>query len=610
MIELLQIIKNKKCLNKQDETRCNELVNLSFNIDNNEQKTQILKEALFLNPRDGNCLTHLGRILIFNNNKEYEYVGYVLLKYAFDKNFSKPHIPINSQQGRFLSMLCGRYFYSINNYESAINFFKLSNKSTILDDSQKIQLATCLTGYPKSVDDASKTINKINERLDELLEQKSYNLKFTEMNNLKIPNFLFLSIFNLEAYYESDFRSIMNKVYRLYLKIFPEYNYISPMLLKEPNIHKYKIGIISAFLYPKNSVIADFGGVINRLPRDIFDITFIYVKESSIKEEFIYNKEKHLIIDTSKKDWLNISRSIIERMKLDLLFYLDSTMSQNVQILLMSKLARKQAVSHGHPVTSGIDKNIVDYYISWGAAELDYEISKNHYSEELILLDKNCMHQYYEPRINSEGLSVINNKPYLHIKREDFNINKNKNWYLSMQKPFKIHPEFYFFIKEILDKDPNGIIILHKTEMDENQEILNSRLNNLNINLNRVYFINALEHNKLMALYILSDVILDSYYAGGCTTTREALELGAPVVTLPAKYLGGRWSYAYYKIIGVEDLIANDKNDYVNIAVEIGTDKTKRNLIKQKIKDNINKLFYSNEAVNSWVNVLTTIINN
>jgi predicted O-linked N-acetylglucosamine transferase (SPINDLY family) len=57
-------------------------------------------------------------------------------------------------------------------------------------------------------------------------------------------------------------------------------------------------------------------------------------------------------------------------------------------------------------------------------------------------------------------------------------------------------------------------------------------------------------------LYQLSDVSLDSYPAGGCTTTREALALGSPVVTLPHKYLGSRWSKAYYDIMGMKELVA------------------------------------------------------
>ena len=49
------------------------------------------------------------------------------------------------------------------------------------------------------------------------------------------------------------------------------------------------------------------------------------------------------------------------------------------------------------------------------------------------------------------------------------------------------------------------------------------------------------------------------YSAGGCTTTRESLEVGAVVVTLPAPYLGGRWSLAYFQQMGVLDTVAKKK---------------------------------------------------
>ena len=37
-------------------------------------------------------------------------------------------------------------------------------------------------------------------------------------------------------------------------------------------------------------------------------------------------------------------------------------------------------------------------------------------------------------------------------------------------------------------------------------------------------------------------------------TTREALKAGALVVTLPAQFLGSRWSLAYYGIMGATDV--------------------------------------------------------
>jgi predicted O-linked N-acetylglucosamine transferase (SPINDLY family) len=298
----------------------------------------------------------------------------------------------------------------------------------------------------------------------------------------------------------------------------------------------------------------------------------------------------------------------IENLDLDLLFYLDSTMSSVIQRVMMSKLAQKQAVSHGHPVTSGIPSNIMNYYISWEEAEI--ESAQEHYTENLILLRKEHMHQYYKPRIDENGNSVISGKPYGYITREYFikyGLSCDGNWYTCMQKPFKLHPEFDYFLQKICSRDDSAKIILHKSDHEEIEKIFKKRFNKF---IHQVYFVPALPHHELMGLYKVSDVILDSYYAGGCTTTREALEIGSIVVTLPAKYLGGRWSLAYYNIIGVLDLVAKNKDEYVDIAVKYANNKEENIKMKQKILNNIHKIFYSEEAVKSWVQVFKNIIQN
>jgi hypothetical protein len=96
--------------------------------------------------------------------------------------------------------------------------------------------------------------------------------------------------------------------------------------------------------------------------------------------------------------------------------------------------------------------------------------------------------------------------------------------------------------------------------------------------------LHALPHHRLLALHTVSNVVLDSYAAGGCTTTREALELGKVVVTLPAKFLGGRWSLAYYSIMGVLDFVVQSKQQYVELAVRLGTDASVRAAAEQKNK--------------------------
>ena len=73
-------------------------------------------------------------------------------------------------------------------------------------------------------------------------------------------------------------------------------------------------------------------------------------------------------------------------LQLDLLLYLDHTMSSMTTRLAMSRLARVQAASHGHPMTTGLDSaSGIDYFVSWAAAELPLNQAQGHYTERLAM---------------------------------------------------------------------------------------------------------------------------------------------------------------------------------------------------------------------------------
>ena len=56
----------------------------------------------------------------------------------------------------------------------------------------------------------------------------------------------------------------------------------------------------------------------------------------------------------------------------------------------------------------------------------------------------------------------------------------------------------------------------------------------------RVTFLDIQPHHRMLALYREATVVLDSYPAGCDTTTREALEMGRTIVTLPSQLLDGK----------------------------------------------------------------------
>jgi predicted O-linked N-acetylglucosamine transferase (SPINDLY family) len=159
-------------------------------------------------------------------------------------------------------------------------------------------------------------------------------------------------------------------------------------------------------------------------------------------------------------------------------------------------------------------------------------------------------------------------------------------------------------------EDPLGRVILHGG-VKESQTIYTKRLSRAGCDTARIHFLGALPHHQLLALYALSDVVLDSYPAGGCTTTREVLALGKALVTLPARLLGGRWSYAYYRIMEDDALnrlvIATSSEEYVKLAVKLGTSAEVRNEAESRIKSSVHKLYESLDSIRAWDKVFLDI---
>ena len=88
-----------------------------------------------------------------------------------------------------------------------------------------------------------------------------------------------------------------------------------------------------------------------------------------------------------------------------------------------------------------------------------------------------------------------------------------------------------------------------------------------------------------------SDIILDSLNWSGNNSSHEAVTLNKPIITLPGPYMRSRHTYSILKLLNVEETIAKNKKEYVEIAHKLSNDIDFRNSICQKIKKNKNKLF-------------------
>jgi len=100
----------------------------------------------------------------------------------------------------------------------------------------------------------------------------------------------------------------------------------------------------------------------------------------------------------------------------------------------------------------------------------------------------------------------------------------------------------------------------------------------------RISFANMVPFDEYLTQYGDFDIALDPFpYAGG-TTTCDALYMGVPVVTLRGKTAVGRGGASILSNIGLQDLIAETPEQYVQIATTLAGDKARLMALRGSIR--------------------------
>ncbi|WP_225977393.1 O-linked N-acetylglucosamine transferase, SPINDLY family protein [Nostoc sp. CENA543] len=260
--------------------------------------------------------------------------------------------------------------------------------------------------------------------------------------------------------------------------------------------------------------------------------------------------------------------------KLHILVYPEIGM--NPQNLLMGslRLAPVQCVAWGHPVTTGLPT--IHYFLS--SQLMEAENAQEHYSEKLILLP---------------NIGVSYPKPYIPpvVKsRADFGLSDDDILYLCCQAPFKYLPQYDFIFAEIASRVPQAkFIFLRGTLL---QERLQRAFAALELDFtDYCVFLNIPERLDYLMINLLSDIYLDTFTWSGGNTTLEAIACNLPVVTCPGAFMRGRHSDSFLKMLGVIDTIADNEQEYIDIAVKLAQDSDWRHEISECMSQRHDQLF-------------------
>ncbi len=284
-------------------------------------------------------------------------------------------------------------------------------------------------------------------------------------------------------------------------------------------------------------------------------------------------------MQTEADRWLSIvgisDEGVAERIRedrIDILVDLAKHTADNRLLVFAHKPAPVQATWMGYPDTSGmqaIDYRFVDELMC-PMGKID-ELN----SEELIRLPYGYF--CFEPRTDAPD---VVDTPVKKTGRITFG---------SFNDLHKINTEVIALWSEILNNVPNShLLFVGKAFVEVSaKKYFLELFSKHGVEAERIEMITKVPLHDYLALYGRIDIALDSFPYNGHTTTCDSLWMGVPVITLQCRPNCCRVGGSILTRIGLQDLIAENKQEYVNKAVALAENHDRLALLRAGMRDRI-----------------------
>ena len=283
----------------------------------------------------------------------------------------------------------------------------------------------------------------------------------------------------------------------------------------------------------------------------------------------------------------------IREQQLELLHYFEICTDSLNYFLPFFRLAPVQVTSWGIQVTSGISN--VDAYLSSDLVES--EDAQEHYTEKLCRAKTLLTYQ-------TQVTPSQNGKT-----RASFGFTADQHLYFCVQHLGKFHPDFDALLAEILRQDSRGVIVATQDKHGYGMQRLKQRFaRTMPDVMNRIVFLPRQEFDDYISLVAACDVMLDPIHFSGVTTTYDSFSLSKPIVIWPSQYHRGRYTLGCYRRMGVTDCVAHSAEEYVEIAVRLGTDRVWREEVSGRIRDARHRIFEDQQAVSEHERIFRELV--
>ena len=277
---------------------------------------------------------------------------------------------------------------------------------------------------------------------------------------------------------------------------------------------------------------------------------------------------------------------------LDVLVYPELGMDAATFALAALRLAPVQCCGWGHPVTTG--HATIDYFLSCAAMEPPG--ADAHYTERLILL----------PGIGTDYRRPVNP---VDAARASLGLPENVPLFLCPQSLFKIHPDNDALFARVLVEVPTSRLVMFEGRHPALTAKFRSRfelaLASANLKFDeRLVVLPQCGHDDYLRINRVCDAMLDTLHWSGGNTSLDALACGLPIVTLPGRFMRGRQSAGMLRLMGIDELVASDADDYVQIAARLAHDARRHGDVATRIVTGRERIFDDSAPVAGFARFL------
>lgn len=398
------------------------------------------------------------------------------------------------------------------------------------------------------------------------------------------------------AYHGEDDRPLAEAIARLYLQAVEGPAPVAPHAAgdapREPG--PLRVGVYSRFLL-RHSVTRCYGATILELARDPdFEVHLLTVgaaRADATTHKLLEACDGRIVqlTGTAERDPV----AIAER-RLDALLYLDIGMEPLGYFTAFARLAPLQAVMTGHPVTTGIPN--IDWFLSWSPGEP--HDGEAHYTERLASLEHAGL-AFERPAVPERLQS-----------RAELGLPEQGRLYAAPVKLHKLHPDFDELLARLLDRDPDGRVLLFRDQhYPAFHEQLAARLDRtVPASLrDRIQFLPWIgEPADYLATLAAVDLVLDPVHFGAHSTLVSVFAVGTPIVTWPLRFLRERIGLAFCTRLGLHDCVVDSAEEYVSRAYDIARDADRRRELGRRARERLGALHEPAPAARELAEFLKT----